>query len=61
MSKNSNQKHKTMATSEDEYFNYHKMEHFRSDYKIPDYKLLKKNENISNAKKKRNNSPRPQN
>lgn len=31
-----------MATSKNKCFNYYKMEHFRQDCRISDYKLLKK-------------------
>lgn len=49
MSKNNNQKHKAMPTSDNEYFNYHKIGYFGLDCRMPDYRLLKK-KNIGNAK-----------
>lgn len=58
MSKTSNQKRKSTATSEDECFNCHKMGHFRRDCRHPDYRSLKK-KNTGNAKQDREDSLRP--
>ncbi len=58
MSKNSGQKRKAKATSEDECFNCHKMGHFGRDCKFPDYRLKKKNSS-STKQDCDNNSPRP--
>lgn len=56
-SRNSNQKRKSTATSEDECFNCHKMGHFGRDCRHPDYRLVKK-KSTGNVKD-RKDLPRP--
>ncbi len=42
MSRNNNQKRKATTTNNDECFKYHKMGYFGRDWRMPDYRLLKK-------------------
>lgn len=55
MSRNSSQKRKSTATSEDECFNCHRIGHFSQDCKFPDYRLKKKSS--SSTKQDFDNNP----
>lgn len=58
ISKNNNQKRKSMATIEDKYFNYYKIRYFRKNCRYLNYKSMKK-KSTSNIKQDCKDSPRP--